>query len=144
MGHSHSTHADPSHLHPGNYHRIPTEDHSEDYGHASPFKVYLNTFVALLVLTVITVAVTRFDFGLFNVVVALGIASIKAMLVALFFMHLKHENPTTWLYALFPLILLAILIGGVFIDNPYRSHPADARPIVGPAPSEGGHGTGHH
>jgi hypothetical protein len=42
------------------------------------------------------------------------------MLVALFFMHLKYEKLTTWLYAAFPIILLAVMMGGIFLDNPFR------------------------
>jgi hypothetical protein len=49
------------------------------------------------------------------------VASIKALSVAMIFMHLKFESKITIGYALFPLVLLAILIGGVFIDNPYRA-----------------------
>ena len=109
-----------SHHHTPHFEIMPTEGHSNELGHSSPYSTYLYVFIALLVLTVITVAVTRFDFGSMNTVVAMIVASIKAMLVALFFMHLKYENKSTWLYAAFPLILLAILMGGVFIDNPFR------------------------
>ena len=65
-----------------------------------------------------------------HLVTAMVIASIKAGLVALFFMHLKYENKFTWLYAFLPLILLAIMITGLFIDNPYRviTTPAGAQP----------------
>jgi cytochrome c oxidase subunit 4 len=97
--------------------------HSHELGHIVPFKIYLSVFVTLLVLTVITVWISRHDFGAWNIVIAMLVASVKAMLVALFFMHLKYEKPTTWLYAVFPLILLALLLGGVFIDNPFRSDP---------------------
>ena len=100
-----------------------TEDHSTDLGHIVPKKIFLKIFIALLVLTFITVFVTRFDFGEFNTVVAMVVASIKAFLVAMFFMHLKYENKILWVYAAFPLILLSILIGGVFMDNPFRAKP---------------------
>ncbi len=92
-----------------------------DLGHIVPYKTFLTVFISLVCLTVITVAVSRIDFGVMNIVVAMAIASVKAMLVALFFMHLKYENPVTWLYAIFPIILLFIMIGGVFIDNPFRT-----------------------
>lgn len=96
-----------------------------DLGHILPFKVYLNVFLALLALTVITVVSAKFiDLGTTgNVIVAMLIASGKALLVALFFMHLKYENPVTWLYALFPLALLLLLLSGLFIDNPMRFLP---------------------
>ena len=101
---------------------IPTQDHSNELGHVQPLRVYWATFTALVVFTVITVAVAQVDLGMMNMVVAMLVASFKAMLVALFFMHLKYEKFTTWLYAAFPLVLLAILIGLLFIDNPYRDH----------------------
>lgn len=85
--------------------------------------LYMKVFIALLVLTVITVAVSRVDFGTWNVVIAMLVASVKAMLVAVVFMHLSHEDKSTWLYAIFPLILMAILIGLLFLDNPYRVNP---------------------
>lgn len=96
-------------------------EHGE-LGHIQPFSLYVKILGALLVLTAITVAVSYVDFGNMNLVVAMVIASIKALLVALFFMHLKYESPITWLYAAVPLFLLALLLGGVFIDNPMRGH----------------------
>lgn len=94
-------------------------DH-EKLGHIVPIKIYFLVFIALLCLTVLTVVAAQFDFGNLNIIIAMLIASIKAGLVALFFMHLKYENPLTWMYVLFPIFLLFILIGGVFIDNPLR------------------------
>jgi len=105
------------------FHLIMTEDHSAELGHVLPRKTYTRIFFTLLFLTFVTVAVTRFDFGSFNIVIAMVVASAKALLVALFFMHLKYEDKLTWAYAIFPFILLALLIGGIFIDNPYRAKP---------------------
>lgn len=97
-----------------------SDGHGE-LGHIVPFKIYLGVFLALLVLTVITVVVSvTVDVGHWNIVLAMAIASVKAMLVALFFMHLKFEDPITWLYAAFPIFLLFLLMAGVFIDNPVR------------------------
>lgn len=101
---------------------METQDHSSELGHVQPFKIYLSVFVSLLVLTVVTVLVSFMDFGALDLVVAMLIASVKAGLVALFFMHLKYENPFTWLYAAVPLLFLMFLLGGVFLDNPTR-HP---------------------
>lgn len=100
------------------------DHHHSELGHIVPYKTYLTVFISLIILTVITVVVAKvefFNFGeVLNLALALFIASIKAGLVALFFMHLKYENPLTWLYAFFPIFLLFLLIGGVFIDNPLR------------------------
>jgi caa(3)-type oxidase subunit IV len=46
----------------------------------------------------------------------MAIASIKATIVALFFMHLKFEDSITWVFALYPLFLLSLLIGLTSID----------------------------
>lgn len=102
-----------------------------DLGHILPFKVYLSVCLALLVLTVITVGISRVDFGVLNIIVAMLVASCKALLVALFFMHLKYENPITWLYALFPIFLLFLLIGLLFVDNPLRTDVKPMKVITG-------------
>ena len=75
---------------------------SED--HAIHFKGYLNTLLSLLVLTAVTVLVAQFDFGIMNIVVAMFIATIKGVLVLLFFMHLKYDDH----------IYSVILFSGVF------------------------------
>ena len=98
-------------------------EHHSELGHIIPFSIYRNVFLALVALTIITVAIAQVDFGAMNLVVAMVIASIKAGIVAMFFMHLKYENPVTWLYVFFPLFLLALMIGLIFLDNPLRDEP---------------------
>ena len=65
--------------------------------HSVPVRGYLLVFAALLVLTVITVAVASLDLteGA-TVAVAVTIATVKAALVAMFFMHLKGEKPAVF------------------------------------------------
>ena len=66
---------------------------SDDHGHfIIPIKYYIGTFIALLILTVFTVAISRVDLGFLNTPVAIGVASIKASFVLLFFMGLKWEK----------------------------------------------------
>lgn len=60
--------------------------------HVLPVQTYLAVAGALLVLTIVTVAVSFVHFGAWNLVVAMVIAATKAILVALFFMHLKYDN----------------------------------------------------
>jgi len=63
-------------------------------------KSYIGFFVALLVLTALTTAVAFVDLGgNLNVVVALAIAGAKAILVALYFMHLRHSSRLSWIFA---------------------------------------------
>lgn len=86
----------------------------------SGYGVYAAVFAALLVLTGATVAVSYVDLGLWNVAVALAIASVKASLVALFFMHLKHEGGLVWTFALVPVLFLVLIIGGTLSDTLFR------------------------
>ena len=79
------------------------------HNHIVPLKVYIRVIGALLVLTVLTVAVAQVDFGFLNVVMAMGIATVKAGLVLLFFMHLKYDNllfPVIFLISVFFLLVL--------------------------------------
>ena len=69
--------------------------------HADSLKTYTVVFVSLLVLTTATTVVATIDLGPFNVVMALLIAVAKMLLVALFFMHLRHST-----------ILTKVVVGG--------------------------------
>jgi cytochrome c oxidase subunit 4 len=55
-------------------------------------KLYLGIWITLLCLTVITAGVSFIDLGPLNTVVALVIATFKALLVVLFFMHVKYAS----------------------------------------------------
>lgn len=77
-------------------------------------------FAALAALTVVTVLVSYVNLGLMNMVVALLIASVKASLVALFFMGLKSEDRLVWGFALVPIAFLALIIFGTLADTMLR------------------------
>ncbi|MCC6711923.1 MAG: cytochrome C oxidase subunit IV family protein [Candidatus Dadabacteria bacterium] len=96
---------------------MASHSHSEKHAHITTYKTYLIVWAALMVLTVITVYVSYVDFGTMNVVIAMAVASLKAALVALFFMHLKFEDSITWVFAIFPLGLLFLLITMTFVDT---------------------------
>jgi cytochrome c oxidase subunit 4 len=55
-------------------------------------KLYYGIWIALMILTVVTARVAFIDLGPFNTVVALVIATCKALLVVLFFMHVKYAS----------------------------------------------------
>jgi len=79
--------------------------------------VYLAVAVALYILTVITVWAAWIDLGkILNTIIALSIASFKASLVALFFMHLKYESKLLWFMILIPIIILLILLALPIVD----------------------------
>lgn len=60
--------------------------------HVIPFKTYVNVAIALFVLTVLTVLFHQMDLGVLKGPVAFLIASVKASLVLLYFMHLKYDS----------------------------------------------------
>lgn len=77
--------------------------------HVIPFRVYLNILLILLLFTVVTVVVSRIDFGAANAFIAMFIASIKAGLVLLYFMHLKYDDklfPTVFFISIFFLLVM--------------------------------------
>jgi cytochrome c oxidase subunit 4 len=78
--------------------------------HIDSVKTYAKIWVVLLFLTALTTAVAHVDLGSFSVVVALSIAVIKMLLVALYFMHVRHSSQLTKLVVLGGLLWLAILI----------------------------------
>jgi len=65
-----------------------------DHSKSSPLKMYFSVWAALLLGTLITYKAAFVELGRFNAAIALIIATIKALLVALFFMHIKgaHEK----------------------------------------------------
>ena len=60
--------------------------------HVSSVKSYVGVFLALMILTAVTVWVAFVDLGALNNLVAMGIAVTKAVLVVLFFMHVIHQS----------------------------------------------------
>jgi len=85
------------------------------------YRIYIIVWIALIILTGITWGVSYANLGMGNVAVALFIASVKAALVALFFMHLRYENRLVWAFALVPLFFLALIIFGTLSDTLFRT-----------------------
>lgn len=85
--------------------------------HHSPVP-YMLTLGALLALTVITVAAAQVNFGTpaINVIIALFIATVKATLVALFFMHLRHDKPINAIIFVSSLVFLGVFLSLCMID----------------------------
>lgn len=88
--------------------------------HILPLAVYFTIAGILFVLTAVTVAVSYYDFGVFNLFVALTIAVVKGTLVALYFMHLKYDNKLYGTIFVISLIFLGIFIGLTMMDTMYR------------------------
>jgi cytochrome c oxidase subunit 4 len=111
------------------------------HSHDDP-SVYLKTLILLLILTVITVGASYIDFGSGNTAIALFIATIKATLVALFFMHLAHDKPINAVIAISGFIFLGIFLMFDLIDFnarqpyiPFNYAPAAQAPMPGASPA---------
>jgi cytochrome c oxidase subunit 4 len=75
----------------------------------SSVRLVLVVFVALLLLLTLTVAAARHDLGQWNFPIAAAIASVKALLIVLYFMHVRQSVPLTRLVVVAGLLWLAIL-----------------------------------
>ncbi len=82
---------------------------------------YVAVFVALLVLTGVTVWTGNMDFGDFNIVIAMIIATVKASLVVLFFMHLWDEGPVNRLIFVVSLVFVGVMMAFTFGDLMFRN-----------------------
>lgn len=89
---------------------------SDNGTHVLPLKVYLLIFGTLLALTGLTVQVAYVDLGFLNTIVALGIATFKASLVVLYFMHLRYAGSLPKLFWVAGLLWLVILLGFAMSD----------------------------
>jgi cytochrome c oxidase subunit 4 len=85
-------------------------------GHVAPKSMYYAVFAALIVGTALTVAVAFVDLGAMNNVLMLGIAITKALLVILFFMHVRWSTRLTWVVAASGFVWLLILFGLTMTD----------------------------
>ncbi|MBX3374017.1 MAG: cytochrome C oxidase subunit IV family protein [Phycisphaeraceae bacterium] len=101
-------------------------------GHVAPLRALIGTGAALLVLTWLTVAVTRVDLGELNIFVALGVATVKAGLVMLFFMHLRWDRPFNAIVCIGSIAFVALMIAFTILDTAeYQDtiNPGDAKAV---------------
>ena len=89
--------------------------------HIVPVKVYLVIFFSLLLGTALTVFAAFYDFPWqLNTIIALTIASIKATLVVLYFMHVRYSNRLVWVIVISALFWMGILFALTFSDYATR------------------------
>ena len=89
--------------------------------HIGSIRLYVSVFLALMVLTGLTVVVAYFDLGLLNTPVALAVAVLKASLVVLIFMGVRHNTPLTKVVVVSGFLWLFILFGLTMAD--YLTRP---------------------
>jgi cytochrome c oxidase subunit 4 len=84
--------------------------------HVTPRSTYFFVFLALLVLLGATIAIAFVDLGWLNPVLAMAIAIVKAILVILFFMHVRESDQVTRVFVVAGFVWLAILVGLALTD----------------------------
>jgi cytochrome c oxidase subunit 4 len=90
--------------------------------HVVPLRVLLAVWAALVLLTWITVAVAHVDLGNLNLWIAMTIATVKASLVALYFMHLRYDKPFYGVILVGALLFVMLFIGLAMMDTLAYEH----------------------
>lgn len=108
VAHDHAHGGDHGHAHGGRP--------GWDFAHPFPIWGLLAVFFALVFLTIVTVAQASLDLGGWDVVLTMMIATVKAALVVLFFMHLAFDKPFNAIVFVASLFFVALFIGGTLSD----------------------------
>lgn len=94
------------------------QPHGRGLAHVMPAKVLVGVWAALVLLTVVTVAVTKIDLGSpANLVIAMVIATIKAALVCLFFMHLLYDKKLNLLIFVGSILFVLLFVTFTLVDT---------------------------
>ena len=102
---------------------MSSHDHEHGaVGHIVPIKLLVITCIALLVLTAITVWGSKLDFeelrmGEMNILVAMGVATVKCVIVALIFMHLRWDRSFVGFVFLGSILFVGLFIGLALLDT---------------------------
>jgi cytochrome c oxidase subunit 4 len=98
--------------------------HKDNHSHhvVVPVKYYVVTFVSLLILTLITVALSLVDFGSMNLIIALLVAFVKASFVVWIFMGLRWDRGFNLVAFVGSVLFVLIFVGFVFSDIAFRKH----------------------
>jgi cytochrome c oxidase subunit 4 len=110
-----------------------THDIHDDVGHVTSIRLLVAVWIALMVGTWLTVAATYVDLGALNIWIGLAIATVKAVLVGLYFMHLRWDKPFNAFVFIASFAFLALFVGFAMMDS---SHYQPSM-IPGYAPSMG-------
>jgi cytochrome c oxidase subunit 4 len=96
---------------------------SDNDHHGPSLKAYFGVFAILMVGTFLTVEAARHEFGdhgQFNTLIAMAIASTKAIFVVLYFMHVKYSGRMVWVFSAAGVLWLLILFGLTMADYDTR------------------------
>lgn len=93
---------------------------SEHKSHIIGYGTHLVVLAVLLVLTAITVGITRFELGPYNTTAAMLIAGLKAFIVLAWFMHLKFESSFYRIMVALVIAIFLLILFITFFDYSYR------------------------
>ncbi|MDX9883807.1 MAG: cytochrome C oxidase subunit IV family protein [Prolixibacteraceae bacterium] len=93
---------------------------SNEKHHIVPYRTYILILLILIVLTFLSIAITRIELAEYTVAGALVFASVKTFLVLTFFMHLKFDKPYMRIMVGFVLAVFLAVIIITFLDYYYR------------------------
>ncbi|MEM6365228.1 MAG: cytochrome C oxidase subunit IV family protein [Planctomycetota bacterium] len=116
----------------GNSHDGHSDD-GTDFAHPMPLPVLFGVFFALVFLTIVTVAQASFDLGSFDIALVMGIATIKALLVALIFMHLAFDKPFNLIVFISSFVFVGLFVVFTLSDSKMTSpsfEPVIDEPMV--------------
>ena len=107
-----------------------TPHHGEETHTHDHTKWYIGTIIALFFLTAVTVIVAGIDFGsnFVNLMIAMAIATVKASLVVLFFMHLRWEKGMNAIVFLSSVFFVGVFMIFIFMDINTRTNIEAAGP----------------
>lgn len=89
-----------------------------NHGQGVSLRTYTVVYFLLLALLVLTVLAAKVDFGWVALLVAMGIATAKATLIAIYFMHLRGSS--RWVLMFFLAAIYMLAMGGVLVFADYR------------------------
>lgn len=92
-------------------------DDGTDFAHPLPLPLLFAVFLALVALTILTVAQASFDLGSYDVAMVMLIATVKAALVAFFFMHLAFDKPLNIVIFLGSFIFVGLFVIATLSDS---------------------------
>lgn len=94
--------------------KVKNTENTTEHQHISSYREHFGTWVALILLTLMTVFVSAFgaDLSSLTVATAMLIATIKALIVALYFMHLKYEPK---IYRAWIIVVMALFVFFLFM-----------------------------
>lgn len=96
---------------------MATDTSNAPHGHVTSVKLLVTVWILLMIGTWLTVAATYVDLGALNIWIGLVIATVKAVLVALYFMHLRWDRPFNAFLFIACFLFLALFIGFTMMDT---------------------------